>query len=146
MDDPKQRRHAPKGPLKAKDHTDGANPTDAPRCTATAKGTRQRCKRLPIPGGTVCVKHGGGAPQVQEAAMARLLRLQHPAIARLEQLMVQKEFPSTAYQAVRDVLDRTMGKAAESLNVNLHTSIREMTDEELKAKALELAGMTHAGD
>lgn len=44
---------------------------DAPRCTATAKGTGERCKRRPIPGGTVCVKHGGGAPAVRAAAEQR---------------------------------------------------------------------------
>ncbi|WP_193613138.1 hypothetical protein [Nocardioides lijunqiniae] len=52
------------------------DPTDAsstPRCTATAKGTGQRCKRRPIPGGTVCVKHGGGAPAVRAAAERRQL-------------------------------------------------------------------------
>ncbi|MCA1561043.1 MAG: hypothetical protein LC804_12510 [Acidobacteria bacterium] len=29
-----------------------------------------------------------------------------PAITRLAELMMQTEFPSTAYQAVRDILDR----------------------------------------
>ncbi len=49
--------------------------------------------------------------------MARLLKLQHPAIDRMSQLMEQTEFPSTAYAAARDVLDRTMGKPAESVAV-----------------------------
>jgi hypothetical protein len=111
-------KHAPRGPIKAKaDHMDASHHTEAPQCTATAKGSRQRCKRRPIPGGTVCVKHGGGAPQVQEAAMARLLKLQHPAIDALTELMVQKEYPSTRYAAARDVLDRTIGKPAESVAV-----------------------------
>jgi hypothetical protein len=48
-----------------------SDPTDTPRCTATAKGTGERCKRRPIPGGTVCVKHGGGAPAVRAAAEQR---------------------------------------------------------------------------
>ncbi len=47
--------------------------------------------------------------------MARLLRLQYPAIDRLQALMQQTEFPSTAYAATRDVLDRTMGKPAETV-------------------------------
>jgi hypothetical protein len=46
---------------------------EQPRCTATAKGTGERCKRRPIPGGTVCVKHGGGAPAVRAAAERRQL-------------------------------------------------------------------------
>jgi hypothetical protein len=96
---------------------DGLNPLDGPRCTATSKQSGVRCKRRPIPGGTVCVMHGGKAPQVQEAAMARLMKLQHPAIDALHELMVQKEYPSTRYAAARDVLDRTIGKPAETVAV-----------------------------
>ena len=32
----------------------------------------RRCKLPPIPGGWVCLRHGGGAPQVQRAAFRRL--------------------------------------------------------------------------
>src|SRR5690606_32893215 len=42
------------------------------RCTATAKTTGERCKRLPVPGGTVCVLHGGAAPQVRAKAKRNL--------------------------------------------------------------------------
>lgn len=110
------KRHAPRGPLKASAPLD-AGTHERPRCTARSSRTGAPCRRWPIDGGTVCGTHGGRAPQVKEAALARLLRLQHPAIGRLEDLMNQKEFPSTAYQAVRDVLDRTMGKPAESVAV-----------------------------
>ena len=41
-------------------------------CTATSKQSGQRCKRRPIPGGTVCVMHGGGTPRVREKAQERL--------------------------------------------------------------------------
>ncbi len=47
---------------------------DNRRCTATAKATGERCKRAAAPGGTVCVKHGGGAPQVRAAAARRVER------------------------------------------------------------------------
>lgn len=47
------------------------DPMDTPRCSAVAKGTGERCKRRPVPGATVCVKHGGAAPQVQAAAEQR---------------------------------------------------------------------------
>jgi hypothetical protein len=111
-------KHAPRGRIKAKDHMDGPDHMDAPTCTATAKGSGQRCKRRPIPGGTVCVKHGGGAPQVRGKAMERLFALQHPALDALEELITQREYPSTRYAAARDVLDRTEGKAKESLAVD----------------------------
>ena len=107
------------------DRKDGTDHKDAfVTCTATAKGSRQRCKRRPIPGGTVCVKHGGGAPQVKEKAMQRLMRLQYPAISRLSELVAQREFPSVAIAAVKDVLDRTMGKAAETTEVTHKGGIR----------------------
>lgn len=100
------------------DHMDGLDRMDTPPCRATAKGSRQRCKRRPIPGGTVCVKHGGGAPQVQAKALARLMALQHPAIDRMAKLIDQEAFPTVAYAASRDVLDRTLGKPKESQAVD----------------------------
>jgi hypothetical protein len=49
-----------------------AGVVEVPRCTATSKGTGERCKRPPHPGATVCVKHGAGAPQVRQAAAERM--------------------------------------------------------------------------
>jgi hypothetical protein len=46
-----------------------------------------------------------------------LLKLQHPAIDALQWLVAQKEFPSAAYAAARDILDRTEGKPTESVQV-----------------------------
>lgn len=107
------KRHAPRGRIKA-DHKDAPDHKDAfVSCTATAKGSRLRCKRRPIPGGSVCVKHGGGAPQVQAKAEERLAALYYPAVVRLEELIAQKEFPSVAIAAVKDALDRIRGKAIE---------------------------------
>ena len=42
------------------------------RCAGHRKTDGKPCARLPHPGSTVCVKHGGGAPQVRRAAAARL--------------------------------------------------------------------------
>lgn len=115
-------QHAPRGRIKARpDHRDTPDHMDAPQCTATAKGSRQRCKRRPIPGGSVCVKHGGGAPQVQAKAEERLKALVGPAISRLDHWLHQEEYPSVAIAAVKDVLDRngSLGKAKETQEVNL---------------------------
>jgi hypothetical protein len=120
--------YAPRGPLKAPDHPlsapdpMGAAPSDdtihgRQRCTAKSKQKGVRCGRTAIPGGMVCRYHGGLAPQVQQKAMERLLALQHPAIDTLTELMAQTTFPSTRYAAARDVLDRTLGKPAESVAV-----------------------------
>mgnify|MGYP000585507580 CR=1 FL=1 len=111
--------HAPRGAIKGKpDPLEGRDPIEN-RCTATnRKGNR--CGKPPIPGGTVCRMHGGAAPQVKAKALDRLMALQHPAIDTLDYLMQQRAtFPSTAYAAARDVLDRTEGKAREQLDVNV---------------------------
>lgn len=109
-------KHAPKGPLKAPD--DPMRVTHPMRVTCTATSRKgKRCARTPIPGGTVCRYHGGAAPQVQAKALERLMAYQDRALDRLFGLVEQEQYPSTAYQAVRDVLDRTMGKPAESVRV-----------------------------
>ncbi len=109
-------KYAPRGPLKA-------HPLEAPKpleritCKATNRQGK-RCGKPPIAGGVVCRMHGGAAPQVKRAALERLMQYQDRAIDRLFGLVEQETFPSTAYQAVRDVLDRTMGKPAETQSVN----------------------------
>lgn len=49
------------------------------------------------------------------------MQYQDRAIDRLFGLVEQQDFPSTAYQAVRDVLDRTMGKPAETVAMTVTT-------------------------
>jgi len=102
-------RHAPRGPLIQRDPTQSPDPL---RCTARTR-SGQRCGSKPIRGGTVCRMHGGGAPQVKAKAMDRLRALQDPAIDRLAKLINQEQFPTVAYAASRDVLDRTLGKPQE---------------------------------
>lgn len=106
------KRHAPRGPLKTKaDPIEVGDPIKV-QCKATnRKGTR--CGKAPIRGGTVCRMHGGAAPQVKLKAEARLRALEMPAIDRIGKLIEQDEFPSVAYQASRDVLDRLRGKPTE---------------------------------
>jgi hypothetical protein len=125
-------KHAPKGPIKAStaevstekqiaiavlDHMPTSNPMTQGRlrCKATSKQSGKPCGRYAIPGGTVCYWHGGAAPQVKQAAMARLEAFQDRAISRLFALAEDETFPSTSYQAVRDVLDRTLGKPSENV-------------------------------
>lgn len=53
-------------------------PKNGRRCTAQTKHGRGQCKKAPILGGTVCQKHGGGAPQVKAKAAERLADLIDP--------------------------------------------------------------------
>lgn len=112
--------YAPRGALKAKaDRMSAPDPMSGPRCKATSKQTGKQCGRTPIPGGTVCRYHGGAAPQVKLKALQRLEAYQDKAIDRLFELAEQTSFPSTAIAAVKDVLDRTMGKAQEKVDLNV---------------------------
>ena len=61
----------------------------ARQCTATNRAG-ERCQRQPIPGGEVCVMHGGRAPQVQQSAKMRLLAGADLAIDYLLNLLVPK--------------------------------------------------------
>ena len=75
--------------------------------------------------------HGGEALQVKQAARERLAALVDPAIDRLGELVRQKQFPSTAYSAVKDVLDRNGLKPPERtehqfLDIDEHESDEEL--------------------
>jgi hypothetical protein len=58
-------------------------PMEARRCTAPARTTGERCKRRPIPGGTVCVMHGGATPSVRAAAERRRAEQQATALLQV---------------------------------------------------------------
>lgn len=110
-----------------------------PKCTAKSKTSGRQCAQPAILGGTVCRYHGGAAPQVKAKALERLMALQDPAVNTLEYLMEQKSaFPSTAYAAARDVLDRTMGKAKESIEMNVSGEVA-LVPERLAAARKRLA-------
>ncbi len=124
MPDPSSpRKHAPKGPLKTKGDPISKGDPIRGRCTARAKHSMNPCKYPAIPGGTVCRFHGGKAPQVIAKAEDRLRALQAKAIGAIDELIDQTQFPSTRYAAARDVLDRTMGKPSEQVNVDMQAQI-----------------------
>lgn len=75
------------------------------QCVGTAK-TGERCQKPPINGATVCIKHGGGAPQVRRKASLRLLELIDPAIATLAREMATAEKSSDKQRAANSILDR----------------------------------------
>ena len=56
------------------------------RCTGTNRAG-ERCARAPIPGGSVCILHGGSAPQTRSAAKLRLLAMVEPVLATFEQIL-----------------------------------------------------------
>lgn len=81
-------------------------PSDPARwCTATARSTGVRCGNPAIRGGTVCLKHGGAAPQVRAAARLRLATLVEPALGRLARILATGN-DRDAIRAIENVLDR----------------------------------------
>lgn len=87
------------------------------RCTSDAKqhlaegaepgSPEARCRRYPIPGGTVCVKHGGGAPQVRQRAYINLLDLYAPANAQVARILLDPEAKhADKIRVWENVLDR----------------------------------------
>lgn len=80
----------------------------AAQCIAQSKRSGAQCKRAPVPGATVCVKHGGGAPQVQAAAKRRLQEMQAAAAAQTLGLPVE----TSPQQALLDEVQRAAGMVA----------------------------------
>ena len=88
--------------------------TGHPRCTARAN-SGIRCNNAAIPGGTICRKHGGAAPQVRQAAVLRLLQLEQPMITVLVREATQADKSSDRREAAKAVLayiDKVRGDAA----------------------------------
>lgn len=80
---------------------------DSRRCTATAQGTGERCKRAAIKGGNVCTTHGGAAPQVQKSAKQRLMEMVEPAMIELRKIIDRDDtVDSDKLRAIQMVLDR----------------------------------------
>lgn len=78
------------------------------KCTGTAKTTGKPCEAWAIRGGTVCVKHGGAAPQVKAAAARRAKEAAAKSAVVLYGLPVEVD-PHTA---LLDELWRTAGHVA----------------------------------
>lgn len=113
------------------------NPTETVTCKATAR-SGERCKRRPIPGGTVCAMHGGKAPQVQEKAKERLLAAADPAARRLIGLMRQKDNEQVALRAAMDILDRAGLQAIAKIEAEVTLEVkspRELLAQRLKQLA-----------
>jgi hypothetical protein len=76
--------------------------------------------------------------EVKLSALERLAAYQDRAIDRLFTLVEQTDYPSTAMTAVRDVLDRTMGKPVEKVDMTVSGEVSVVTAR-LQAARLRLA-------
>lgn len=139
-------KHAPRGPIKAKgdDPLREDDPLRGPGwrgCTARSKRSGKPCNGIAIQGGHVCRMHGGAAEQVIAKAKERIAAMVPKALRVQDELMDAVDYPTVRFQASKFIIEQDLGRAKESVAVNLTASLAEMTDEQLRAKALELAGV-----
>ena len=78
---------------------------------------------------------------MKAAAERRLADLVPKAVAYYDWLLSQKTYPSAGLGAANAVWDRDKGKPRESVDVTISAAVRDMSDEELRAKALQLVGV-----
>lgn len=72
--------------------------TPGRKCTAKSSRTGRPCQHAPIKGGTVCLTHGGRAPQVKRKAAERLADLIDPD-------RVLRSAANIAYSDIRELFD-----------------------------------------
>lgn len=93
--------------------------TGGMRCTARSSRTGEPCKRPPMLGGNVCYHHGGAAPQVKAKAQRRLEQSCDSLVQKLLGMALDGDVPDhVALAAIRDALDRAMGKATATVEVS----------------------------
>lgn len=89
---------------------------DPRKCIAMTTGNhgpKKMCDRWAIAGGTVCIKHGGAAPNVKAAAKARLAEMFDPACDELQTVLTQNEHMPSKLGAINTIFNRTIGKPGE---------------------------------
>lgn len=117
---------------------------DNTQCTATSKTSGLQCGQPAIPGGTVCIYHGGGAPQVRSKAAERLGTAIDMALERIIEKVQPMTLGSTDPQPeLRDLVtlvDKFIGK------YQLLTGEATSRDEQTRTARVELsAQLAHLG-
>lgn len=87
-------------------------------CTATKHRTGEPCRMAAIVGGTVCPAHGGRAPQVRAAALARLEAAVPSTLDKLISLRDQASDLAVSLRASVDIMDRAGYRPADQLKLS----------------------------
>lgn len=96
--------------------------TEGPSKCRAHRTNGEPCGNYPMRGGTVCRKHGGGAPQVRKKAAERIAEAADDAAALLVQFMEDpKNDTKVRTQIAQDLLNRAGygGKNAVDLKVSV---------------------------
>lgn len=117
-----------------------------------AHTSRGPCKNYAIVGGTVCMTHGGSAPQVREAARKRILRVVDDALTGMEALAgiggsgLGAESEAVRQRALADLLDRAGLKASDKLELTETPIDNESLDAAIAAALRIRFGVTEDED
>jgi len=111
-------------PLVTPDPLVPAETRDPRKCSARSKRSGKPCERWSMVGQTTCMMHGGKAPaalaKAQEAvelAELRIRGLAPRAVDTLEELVTSADSEQVRLQAANSLIDRSVGRAAERIQV-----------------------------
>lgn len=90
--------------------------------------------------------HGGGAPQVKQAASERLAAMVDPALAELSNLVRRAESEAIKLAAIKDVLDRAGFKPKERIEQSGKLVIEVVYGDDDSASASAAPALGPAGD
>jgi hypothetical protein len=110
------------------------------QCTAHSSRTGEQCRAPAIRGGTVCVTHGGAAPQVKAKALERIQAAAVDVAAELVRLAIHADSESVRVQAAKDILDRAGLKPTQLIEQEItHHQVDDFAETVRRLEA-ELAG------
>ncbi|AMU74385.1 hypothetical protein [Mycobacteroides abscessus] len=107
--------HGREAPIEGRDWSTYSRPER--RCTAHSSRTGDQCKNAAIKGHNVCRYHGGAAKQIKQAAQTRLDNAAELMAKQLLGLALTAESEGVQLAAVKDALDRTIGKAPTTVEI-----------------------------
>jgi hypothetical protein len=113
------------------------------QCTAHNRRGVQ-CERPALEGSVVCRLHGGGVPVAKAAARKRLLALVPDALEALQEAIDKADW-SQVVRASLGILDRAGLGPHQTIAVEAEgESLKKLTDDELKARALQVLAVIEA--
>ena len=109
------------------------------KCSAH-KTNGAECNAQAIKGGNVCRVHGGMAPQVRNAARARLLEALDPAAGELVRIALNGKQENVRVQAIKELFERAGFGEPKRLDITLTDDV---LDAEIARLTAELAANDH---
>lgn len=90
-----------------------------PTCTAHRSASGTPCRANAIVGGTVCVTHGGRAPQVRAKALERMAAQVDPVLTELFAMYTNEKVDhAVKVRIMHDILDRTGFRPIDQLKLS----------------------------